>query len=357
MTSADRGATRDAYEHGKFSAGTLSKRFGSWLNALEKAGLPKTINSKDVSNSDLLADLKHVADEIQKSGVTRSEYNEHGQFSYRTLTRQFGSWQKALEQAGLNRTQNFYENLSDDDLITDLKRVASELEKSSVTMDEYDERGKFGSGTLRRRFGRSWSKAVKLAGLTKSKNLNTPNEELFTNLAEIWAKLGRQPKGADLTSQTSKFSCDTYTTRFGSWRKALETFVAWANEGETQTAEISPQPLKSSRQKEISHKPDIARAPSPSKPLQKQEVFRHRTPRTVNDRLRFLMMRRDNFKCCICGISPAINPGTVLVADHIKSWDAGGETVIENLQTLCETCNGGKSNLDMYQNESRTMRS
>jgi 5-methylcytosine-specific restriction endonuclease McrA len=59
--------------------------------------------------------------------------------------------------------------------------------------------------------------------------------------------------------------------------------------------------------------------------------------------MRFLVMRRDDFKCRICGATPALKPGTVLVIDHILAWESGGETVIENLQTLCEPCNGGKS--------------
>ena len=58
-------------------------------------------------------------------------------------------------------------------------------------------------------------------------------------------------------------------------------------------------------------------------------------------------MRRDDFKCRICGTSPAVKPGTLLVVDHIVPWSNGGETVMENLQTLCEPCNGGKSNLPM----------
>ncbi len=37
----------------------------------------------------------------------------------------------------------------------------------------------------------------------------------------------------------------------------------------------------------------------------------------------------------------------MLVVDHVTPWDAGGATVTDNLQTLCETCNGGKSNLPL----------
>jgi 5-methylcytosine-specific restriction endonuclease McrA len=63
--------------------------------------------------------------------------------------------------------------------------------------------------------------------------------------------------------------------------------------------------------------------------------------------MRFLVMRRDNFRFCICGTSPALQPGAVLVVDHIHPWIKGGETVMENLQTLCEPCNGGKTDLPM----------
>jgi hypothetical protein len=31
------------------------------------------------------------------------------------------------------------------------------------------------------------------------------------------------------------------------------------------------------------------------------------------------------------------------------AWDAGGETEMGNLQTLCEPCNGGKTNLPLME--------
>jgi len=46
-------------------------------------------------------------------------------------------------------------------------------------------------------------------------------------------------------------------------------------------------------------------------------------------------MRKDKFKCKNCGRSPATGQSIVLHVDHIKPWANGGETVLENLQTLC----------------------
>jgi 5-methylcytosine-specific restriction endonuclease McrA len=56
-------------------------------------------------------------------------------------------------------------------------------------------------------------------------------------------------------------------------------------------------------------------------------------------------MKRDNFSCRACGASPASEPGLTLHVDHIVAWSRGGETVDDNLQTLCEPCNLGKSNV------------
>ena len=133
--------------------------------------------------------------------------------------------------------------------------------------------------------------------------------------------MGRQPKYSDLTKDNSRYSIRPYVNTFGGWREALERFVDWANEGEVKPA-IS---TKGTRKR------------------------KHRTPRTINYRLRFLVMRRDNFKCQITGRSPATDSNVILEVDHIVPWDKGGETVMENLQTLAKEINIGKSNLDMYE--------
>ena len=65
--------------------------------------------------------------------------------------------------------------------------------------------------------------------------------------------------------------------------------------------------------------------------------------RTISDKLRYQVLKRDNFKCCACGASPAKDPSVELHIDHITPWSKGGETTIENLQTLCSRCNLGKS--------------
>ena len=50
-------------------------------------------------------------------------------------------------------------------------------------------------------------------------------------------------------------------------------------------------------------------------------------------------LKQHDFKCCACGVSPAKDPSVVLHIDRIVPWSKGGETVMENLQTLCSKCN------------------
>jgi 5-methylcytosine-specific restriction endonuclease McrA len=45
-------------------------------------------------------------------------------------------------------------------------------------------------------------------------------------------------------------------------------------------------------------------------------------------RLRFTILKRDNYSCRKCGRSPAKDPNIVLHVDHIIPWSKDGETVI-----------------------------
>ena len=61
----------------------------------------------------------------------------------------------------------------------------------------------------------------------------------------------------------------------------------------------------------------------------------------VSDSLRYDILNRDHFRCSICGASA--KEGVRLHVDHIIPIAKGGKSVPENLRTLCERCNIGKS--------------
>jgi len=61
----------------------------------------------------------------------------------------------------------------------------------------------------------------------------------------------------------------------------------------------------------------------------------------ISDSLRYDILKRDNFRCTICGASK--NEGARLHVDHILPIAKGGKSIPSNLRTLCERCNIGKS--------------
>lgn len=58
--------------------------------------------------------------------------------------------------------------------------------------------------------------------------------------------------------------------------------------------------------------------------------------------MRARVFKRDKSTCQMCGANPQNTPGVKLVVDHIIPVDMGGETSLDNLQTLCRDCNAGK---------------
>ncbi len=69
--------------------------------------------------------------------------------------------------------------------------------------------------------------------------------------------------------------------------------------------------------------------------------FIERERSLMTESLRYEVLRRDNFRCVICGATA--EDGVLLHVDHIKPVSKGGKTEMSNLRTLCERCNRGKS--------------
>lgn len=279
------------------------------------------------SDETLLNDLRVVAASIGKEYVTKEQYDTHGRFCASTLQKRFGSWCKAHEIAGLKRVRNY--DATAEEIVDDMKRVAKKLNTNTITTAEYKEAGKFSVSLAQRRCG-SWVAAMRRAGLGVSPLYfeRVPDEDLFKNLEHLWELLGRQPRRMDFENRLSRYSYSRYKCRFGTFRKALEAFVS------------------SLDQEEVGNDKGVEKSDTGINSFV-AATKRHKTPRNVSWRLRFMVMRRDDFKCRACGANPALKSGTILVVDHIVPWVDGGETIMDNLQTLCEPCNGGKSYMAM----------
>lgn len=206
--------------------------------------------------------------------------------------------------------------VSDAELLNDLKRVAAGLNQNTVSQPKYEELGTFDRKTVSRRFG-SWKSALLAAGLTLSNASNEmiSDDRLFENILSLWQRFGRQPRLSETYSEYSTASAGAYKRRFKSWGAALAAFVEFANCDDKEQGRASNGPNAN---------------------------HRIQSPRAPSLRLRYKILVRDGFKCCLCGASPATAVGVTLHIDHIEPWSKGGATTFENLRTTCEACNLGK---------------
>lgn len=82
-------------------------------------------------------------------------------------------------------------------------------------------------------------------------------------------------------------------------------------------------------------------------PVYHIKSFRRFDPRSrepISKKLRKAVYERDRYRCVECGATDHLS------LDHIIPWSLGGEDTMENLQTMCRSCNSRKGNrLDVVQ--------
>lgn len=303
-------------------------------------------NPRGMSNDELIEEVRKVDTLLNKVFLTMGDFHKVAKIHPSTLQKRFGSWKNVLAAAGLKhkfaglpeniKIRRSQEKISDEKIISELKRIAQTLKKESVTMEEFEANSKLviNPETVRRRFG-SWVVLTEKAGLKLSSKYRRrySNEEYFENLLNVWTYHGRQPFYREIEEYPSTITAGAYEGRFGSWRKALEAFVNKMDNNE------EPETTKNIESKETTKKikNEIPQEKKNLKPIGKTE-----NRRGITLSLRYKVLVRDNFKCVRCGRNPATNPGVELHVDHIIPFSRGGKTLLENLETKCKECNLGK---------------
>jgi bifunctional DNA-binding transcriptional regulator/antitoxin component of YhaV-PrlF toxin-antitoxin module len=129
------------------------------------------ISEKENDNptrEELLEEISNLSERLSRT-PKKEDLRRLGEFSEWKYRKEFGSWSNALEELGMAPNKVY----SDDDLLTELNRVASEL-SYPPTMSQMDELGEYNPVTYRQRFG-SWEEALIEAGLNP-KNRSTGAE-------------------------------------------------------------------------------------------------------------------------------------------------------------------------------------
>jgi hypothetical protein len=143
---------------------TYVRRFGSWQAALEAAGLPRNHLSVPYDREVLLETLQQLADQLGRA-PTKAEMDQQGMACAETYANHFGSWTAALAEIGLEpQGGKLYER---DELLSILRDLAEELGRPPTQAEMWEGDGLPRPTTYRYRFG-SWSRALEAAGLTRA---------------------------------------------------------------------------------------------------------------------------------------------------------------------------------------------
>lgn len=152
-------------EFGEYSAATYRRRFGSWVNALTDAGLNpdrlKQGNNAKIDEQTLLDELCRLSAELERS-PTAEEMWKRGPHSPKTYLDRYGTWNAALDAAGLKTRHSRRNGIEDRELIIELRRLAKVL-GHVPQRKEMEEQGSFSGMTYYNHFG-SWQNAIEVAG-------------------------------------------------------------------------------------------------------------------------------------------------------------------------------------------------
>lgn len=284
----------------------------------------------------LLAEIRRAIAALPAGPVTRSAFDRVSRVASSTLVKRLGGWQEALDKAGLGdryfgrhvskkMRQQETRALSDDELLDELRRVAERLGTPTLTVTQFNRTStRTNAAGISRRLG-SWNQALRRAGLALSPHgRRYTDDEYFENILNVWTHYGRQPKYGEMNKSPSTIPAGAYESRFGGWRRSLSAFVERVNTDRDFDASRTPPLLQ----------PQQMHASAPGTKARR---------RTIPLGLRYDVLRRDRFKCVLCGASPAVSPTCHLHVDHIVAFARGGTTEEGNLRTLCSHCNVGKA--------------
>jgi len=274
----------------EFSGGLGSTRFGSWGTALELAGLdpserpsadpnadrkseaesienylqppseksqqeqsepsateiteeevsedPATANQTEPSRQELLDEIKRLDDALDRIPY-QSDIDQDRRFTTYTYRDRFGSWDEALEAAGIDKEAM---------LLEDMQQVAGTVD-GDLSQPAMNEHGKYSASMAARFFG-SWSDAKERLKEweaskdeqdasttepididTSSTDMDRPSFDVPTDtdesdlVAEIqrFAEIIDEPPTEELVVAYGRYPADAYREAFGSWDAALET--------------------------------------------------------------------------------------------------------------------------------------
>ena len=88
-----------------------------------------------MDKEEVISELRRIATHLNTDRLTQSQFKQYGHISLNTVKRRFGSWNQALEGAGMPTAppgptaELHQQKISDEDLLQEIIRLTQELGK------------------------------------------------------------------------------------------------------------------------------------------------------------------------------------------------------------------------------------
>ncbi|HCL4455185.1 TPA: hypothetical protein N2D10_003212 [Clostridium botulinum] len=194
------------------------KNFDSWKDALKLVGIEMKSDKKQIKSNEK---KKKYSDEdlLQK---IKNKYNELGEIpksyqveNYTIIIRRFNGWDNALKKAGFDdkELKKYNKTYTKKDLLNMIKEKTKELGRIP-SMTEFSHKHR-----IVKNFG-TWENALIEAGFSKeeihNRNKKYSDEDLLNIIKTKYLQLGKIPQTKDVKQYYSIID------RFDSWKNALE---------------------------------------------------------------------------------------------------------------------------------------
>lgn len=148
---------REMNEYGRYSITPYYREFGSWNNVLKEIGLDAN-HEYNLDRNGLLHELSTLSDELGYP-PTREDMIQFGRYSATPYYRVFGSWNGALRACGLG--VHHHRDASKEDLLAEIRRLSAKSKPPGRI--QMSRNGEYSPQAYYTEFG-SWTKAVREAG-------------------------------------------------------------------------------------------------------------------------------------------------------------------------------------------------
>ena len=192
---------------------TVIKKFGSWEKALEELGLEKE-RRVIYSDEEILSQIKRHYQKNPNMNSHTFKADKSVCSSY-TVTLRFGSWENALKQAGIP-----VKKLTKEEISRQLKEFYKKNNKISM-QDFNKDKNYCCAETVAKVFG-SWEKALIELGLKKFRGYIEYDKEKLLEVLKEKVKLGKLKYRTDIEKLEGVPSW-TYVKKLWSWDELVQT--------------------------------------------------------------------------------------------------------------------------------------